>query len=303
MKLPLDGIDLGNMFTVRGVKDAEAINAAVGEAEKDEDKKNVVVVGSSFIGMEVALALASKAKVTVVGMDKVPFEKILGEPIGAGIRKFHEGKGTKFFLPAELSHFEPKQDDAKVVGSVHLKDGTSIPADVVVLGTGVKPSTELLKKAGLQLEKNGTVKTNAFLEIEQLKGKGKGRVFALGDIATHDTPKGPNYVQVSLVESPRSDIPSFARRLTDSWFLYSTGTPHEAASFEHLDTHADLLLLSPRFGATPQECCRCTFRLHLTCLVFGRLELLILIAVLIFFRAEPRSRDRPHDRDESAQAV
>ncbi|KAG0656683.1 hypothetical protein C6P46_006985 [Rhodotorula mucilaginosa] len=195
MKLPLDGIDLGNMFTVRGVKDAEAINAAVGEAEKDEDKKNVVVVGSSFIGMEVALALASKAKVTVVGMDKVPFEKILGEPIGAGIRKFHEGKGTKFFLPAELSHFEPKQDDAKVVGSVHLKDGTSIPADVVVLGTGVKPSTELLKKAGLQLEKNGTVKTNAFLEIEQLKGKGKGRVFALGDIATHDTPKGPNYVQ------------------------------------------------------------------------------------------------------------
>lgn len=86
-----------------------------------------------------------------------------------------------------------------MVGSVHLKDGTTIPADVVILGTGVKPSTELLKEAGLDLEKNGTVKTNEFLEIEQLKGKGKGRVFALGDIATHETPKGVNYVQVRAV--------------------------------------------------------------------------------------------------------
>lgn len=102
-------------------------------------------------------------------------------------------------MPAELSHFEPKKDDSKVVGSVHLKDGTTIPADVVILGTGVKPSTELLKEAGLDLEKNGTVKTNEFLEIEQLKGKGKGRVFALGDIATHETPKGVNYVQVRAV--------------------------------------------------------------------------------------------------------
>lgn len=73
---------------MRGVKDAEAINAAVGSPEKDDDKKNVVIVGSSFIGMEVALALADKAKLTVVGMEDAPFSKILGEPIGNGIRKF-----------------------------------------------------------------------------------------------------------------------------------------------------------------------------------------------------------------------
>lgn len=112
--------------------------------------------------------------------------------------QFHEGKGTKFYLPAELSHFEPKKDDSKNVGSVHLKDGTTLPADVVILGVGVKPATELLKDAGLELLKNGTVKTDTFLEVEQLKGKNKGRVFALGDIATHDTPKGTNYIQVSF---------------------------------------------------------------------------------------------------------
>ncbi|BGP26659.1 rhodocoxin reductase [Rhodotorula toruloides] len=195
VKVPLDGHDLMNIFTVRGVKDAEAITAAIGSAEKDEDKKDVVVVGSSFIGMEVALALADKAKVTVVGMEKAPFEKILGEQIGNGIRKFHEGKGTKFILPAELSHFAPSKTDTTHVGSVHLKDGTVLPADVVIMGTGVKPATQLLKDAGLELEKNQSVKTDEVLEIVQLKGKTQGRVFALGDIATFDTPKGANYVQ------------------------------------------------------------------------------------------------------------
>ncbi|BGO99913.1 Apoptosis-inducing factor 1 [Rhodotorula toruloides] len=195
VKIPLDGHDLMNIFTVRGVKDAEAITAAIGSAEKDENKKNVVVVGSSFIGMEVALALADKAKVTVVGMEKAPFEKILGADIGNGIRKFHEGKGTKFILPAELSHFAPSSSDSTHVGSVHLKDGTVLPADVVIMGTGVKPATQLLKDAGLELEKNASVKTDEVLEVVQLKGKTQGRVFALGDIATFDTPKGENYVQ------------------------------------------------------------------------------------------------------------
>ncbi|TNY20584.1 hypothetical protein DMC30DRAFT_411666 [Rhodotorula diobovata] len=194
-KLPLDGVDLANIFTVRGVKDAEAINAAVGSPEKDDDKKNVVIVGSSFIGMEVALALADKAKLTVVGMEDAPFSKILGEPIGNGIRKFHESKGTKFILPAQLSHFTASEQDKSRVGAVHLKDGTVLPADAVVIGAGVKPATDLLKAAGLSLEKNASVKTDDVLEVEQLKGKHKGRVFALGDIATFDTPRGPNYVQ------------------------------------------------------------------------------------------------------------
>ncbi|GAA5842177.1 hypothetical protein JCM9279_002809 [Rhodotorula babjevae] len=194
-KIPLDGVDLKNIFTVRGVKDAESINAAVGSPEKDEDKKNVVVVGSSFIGMEVALALADKAKVTVLGLEDAPFSKILGNPVGNGIRKFHESKGTKFILPAELSHFAPHDDDKSRVGAVHLKDGTVLPAEAVVIGAGVKPATELLKDAGLSLEKNASVKTDDVLEIEQLKGKYEGRVFALGDVATFDTPRGSNYVQ------------------------------------------------------------------------------------------------------------
>lgn len=116
-------------------------------------------------------------------------------PLTLDCMQFHEGKGTKFILPAELSHFAPSKSNSTHVGSVHLKDGTVLPADVVIMGTGVKPATQLLKDAGLELEKNASVKTDDVLEIVQLKGKTQGRVFALGDIATFDTPKGPNYVQ------------------------------------------------------------------------------------------------------------
>lgn len=53
----------------------------------DSVKKNVVVVGSSFIGMEVALAASARANVTVVGMEDAPFQAILGKEIGNGVRK------------------------------------------------------------------------------------------------------------------------------------------------------------------------------------------------------------------------
>lgn len=139
------------------------------------------MIGSSFIGLEAAGAAAAKANVSVVGMDKVPFEKILGEDIGAALRKHHESKGVKFYLPAELSHFEPKSDNPKVVGSVELKDGTSIPADFVVLGVGVKPQTSYLQGT-LELEKDGSVKVDEHLVIEQVK---KGNAYAIGDIATY----------------------------------------------------------------------------------------------------------------------
>ncbi|GAA6014260.1 hypothetical protein JCM11491_005018 [Sporobolomyces phaffii] len=199
VRLPLDGADLGNVFVLRTAADAGLISAALGDDEPatDADKKNVVVIGSSFIGMEAAVAAAAKANVTVVGMENAPFEKILGKDIGNGIKKFHEGKGTKFYLPAELSHFSAGSDSSKV-GFVHLKNGEKLPADLVILGVGVKPATQLLKDAGLELEKNQTVKTDGVLEVEQLKGKhAHARVFALGDIATYkDELVGDyNYVQ------------------------------------------------------------------------------------------------------------
>ena len=82
-RLPIPGNDLPHVHVLRGVHDAQNINAALKEG------KSLVVLGSSFIGMELLVAVAKRGlkEIHVVGLTKVPFEAVLGEEVGAGIRK------------------------------------------------------------------------------------------------------------------------------------------------------------------------------------------------------------------------
>ncbi|KAF7551886.1 hypothetical protein G7Z17_g4701 [Cylindrodendrum hubeiense] len=175
-RLPLQGFKvLDNIFTLRSVHDTKKIVAAIGEKGK-----NIVIIGSSFIGMEVANATAGDNSVTVVGMEKVPLERVLGEPVGAGIQKSLEGKGIKFYMGAGVDKAEPSESDPSKVGAVYLKDGTKLPADLVILGVGVSPATEFMRENKiLRLEGDGSIKTDESYNVVGLKD-----VYAIGDIAT-----------------------------------------------------------------------------------------------------------------------
>ncbi|KAH6842179.1 cytochrome P450 [Chaetomium sp. MPI-CAGE-AT-0009] len=176
-QLPLQGFkDLGNIFTLRNVHDAKRIVGAIG----DKGKK-IVVIGSSFIGMEIAVATSSGNDVTVVGMEKAPLERVLGERVGNFIRKGVEGKGVKFYMSAGVEKAEPSASDPSKVGSVHLKDGTTLEADLVILGVGVAPATGYLKgNDAVQLEQDGSLKVDESFSVVGLED-----VYAIGDIATH----------------------------------------------------------------------------------------------------------------------
>ncbi|KAF3058208.1 Apoptosis-inducing factor 1 [Daldinia childiae] len=140
--LPVQGFKvLENIFLLRTVHDAKKIVDAIG----DKGKK-IVVVGSSFIGMEVANATAAENEVTVVGQESVPLERVLGKEVGAGLQKLLEEKGVKFHMSAGVDKAEPSGSSPSRVGSVHLKDGTKLEADLVVLGVGVAPSTGYLRE-------------------------------------------------------------------------------------------------------------------------------------------------------------
>lgn len=176
-RLPIEGFkgDLGNVFVLRSIEDTKAITAAV-EASKS---KNVVVIGSSFIGMEVANALKDN-NVSIVGMEKYPLERVMGERVGKVAQGLIEKNGVKFYMEASVEKASASESDPKSVGAVHLKDGTKLPADVVILGVGVAPATEYLKdNADIKLEKDGSIATNEIFEVKGLPG-----VYALGDIAT-----------------------------------------------------------------------------------------------------------------------
>ncbi|KAH8917208.1 hypothetical protein BT69DRAFT_1354933 [Atractiella rhizophila] len=186
--LPLPGASLSNIHVLRDIDDAVAITKGLPADEKGP-KPNLVIVGSSFIGMELAVATAQKATVKVIGMEKAPFERILGVEVGNALRKVHESKGTKFFMEAGVDRFEAKPNDATKVGAVVLKSGEKIEADIVVLGVGVAPATEVLKASTtsggdrIKFQQDGSVEVNEKLELV-----GVQNVYAIGDIATYPDP-------------------------------------------------------------------------------------------------------------------
>ncbi|KAH8692391.1 hypothetical protein BGW36DRAFT_303658 [Talaromyces proteolyticus] len=176
--LPLEGFKtLSNIFLLRDIPDVAAILSALGE-----EKKKVVVVGSSFIGMEVGNALASKNhEVSIVGMEKAPLERVMGEQVGRIFQKNLENSGVKFFLNASVDRATPSASNPSIVGAVHLKDGTALPADVVILGIGVRPATDFLRNnPSITLEKDGSLATTESFSVPNLDG-----VYAIGDIATY----------------------------------------------------------------------------------------------------------------------
>lgn len=179
--LPLPGFknaELDNIFTLRTVQDVQAILGAIGEKKP----RNIVVIGSSFIGMEVGNALSKDHTVTIVGMESAPMSRVLGPELGAIIQGNLENSGINFKLNAGVEKATPSDSNPSSVGAVHLQDGTVLPADVVILGVGVRPATDFLRQnAAITLEKDGSIATDAHFAVPGLEES----VFAIGDIATY----------------------------------------------------------------------------------------------------------------------
>lgn len=156
-----------NVYYLRSISDANLIN------EKAQ-KKNVVILGTSFIGMEVAAYFADKAgSVSVIGQSSVPFLKTLGEQIGKFFQKLHEEKGVTFYNNSGISEFI---GDNNTLTKVILKTGEHLPTDLCIIGIGVSPETNFLSNANISLNAHGHVQVNEFMETNV------ENVFAGGDI-------------------------------------------------------------------------------------------------------------------------
>jgi NADPH-dependent 2,4-dienoyl-CoA reductase/sulfur reductase-like enzyme len=162
IRLPIPGADKPHVFTLRSLDDSRALIGKAGES------KSAIVVGASFIGLEVAASLIERGlSVQVVAPESRPLERVLGSELGDLVRAEHEAHGVVFHLGRKPSSIE----DARVV----LDDGTRLDADLVVMGVGVRPRTELAEQAGLTVDRG--VLVNAFLESSA------PNIFAAGDIA------------------------------------------------------------------------------------------------------------------------
>ncbi|EMC98674.1 hypothetical protein BAUCODRAFT_119980 [Baudoinia panamericana UAMH 10762] len=178
--LPMPGLkgDLKNVFLIRQLPDAQAIMSAAGS----EGGKKVVVIGSSFIGMEVGNCLASqKHQVSIIGMESEPLEHVMGTKVGKIFRALLEKNGVKFYLGASVEK-GVERDSSGEIGKVQLKDGTELEADLVIEGVGIKPSTDYVKdnKSVKLNDKDGSILVDDGFAVQGLKD-----VWAIGDIATY----------------------------------------------------------------------------------------------------------------------
>jgi apoptosis-inducing factor 3 len=167
VKLGIGGAEHGKVYYLRTLADSRQIIAAAATG------KRAVVVGASFIGLEVAASLrARNVEVDVVAPDAVPLGRVMGPELGAYLKSLHEQHGVRFHLGRKPKVIEESGSGAL---SVRLDDESRLPCEFVVVGIGVRPATALAEKAGLTVD-------NGIVVDEELKTSDP-HIWAAGDLA------------------------------------------------------------------------------------------------------------------------
>ena len=174
-RLDVPGADRPSVFTLRTWADSKRIQTAARIARR------AVVVGASFIGLEAAAALRARGlEVTVVTPAARPLERLFGLQVADFLRRQHEQHGVRFRFgarPIGVGH-----------NTVALSNGEDLPADLVVVGIGVQPVTDLAEQAGIAVD-------DGILVNDQLETNVAG-IFAAGDVARFPDPVSGQRIRI-----------------------------------------------------------------------------------------------------------
>ena len=166
--LDIPGSNLRNLYYLRSLSDSKHIRSAA------ENARHAVVIGGGFIGMEVAAVLAQKniAVTMVLNEDRI-WKRLFSPEMSRFFETYYESRGVRLMKSTTITEL---RGDGAVTASV-LKDGATIPCELVVAGIGVQPETQLLAESGLSVD-NGVL-VNEYLQTSHAD------IYAAGDVANY----------------------------------------------------------------------------------------------------------------------
>jgi 3-phenylpropionate/trans-cinnamate dioxygenase ferredoxin reductase component len=242
-RLPIDGADLEGIHYLRALRNADALRADVERAE------DVVCIGGSFIGCEVAATLTQMGKrCTVVLQEAEPLALQFGERVGRWVRSVLEARGVRFVLGDTVERMEGAGED---VERVVCSSGLSLDAQAVVIGVGAVPDVMLARAAGLTLGERGGVACSS-----SLRALGADGVWAAGDVCQYESVVHGRAVRVEHhehavaqgrwvarclagEEAPFAVVPYFWSDLADWVTLESVGPAVDGWDDEQVDGSLD----------------------------------------------------------------
>lgn len=196
-RIPLPGIDANGVHTLHTVGDARAVRSALGSA------RGVVVVGGGFIGLEVAAAATTAGcRVTVVEAADRVMGRVVSPELSAFVTGVHGVRGTTVMVGTGVTGL--RSEGGHVTG-VELADGAVLPADLVVIGVGVVPNTELAAAAGLDVE-NGIVVDETLTTVDP-------KISAIGDCAVYPSVHSAGMVRLESVQNATDQARCVAARI------------------------------------------------------------------------------------------
>jgi 3-phenylpropionate/trans-cinnamate dioxygenase ferredoxin reductase subunit len=195
-RLRVAGGSLDGVLYLRSVKDSDALR------DRLDRGGAVVVVGAGWIGSEVAASARQRGlDVTVIDPHAVPLERVLGSEVGAVYRDIHLDHGVRMLMGTGVEAFEGDT----TVERVRISDGRALECEVVVVGIGVQPRTQLARLAGLEIN-------DGILVDEHLQTSLPG-VFAAGDVALAHHPFYARRIRVEHWDNALHQGPVAARNM------------------------------------------------------------------------------------------
>ena len=173
--LPIPGKDLDGVIAYRDIADTNAMIAA------STQYKNAVVIGGGLLGLEAANGLMQRGmNVTVIHVMPTLMERQLDTVAGGLLQKSLEERGLKFVMGGQTQALIGDKEEGKAgrVKALQFKDGTQIPADLVVMAVGIRPNTELAEKIGVYCNR-GIVVTDTLQTVTD------ARIYSVGECAAH----------------------------------------------------------------------------------------------------------------------